>query len=517
LIEAGVSEAGVSVAAAEGQRLHPIGLFVGFVTVLPRLFFPIIAGFFGSQKAGLSLYAPLIILAIICISLLYRWIDWLRFRYYLDADDIRIESGVFDRNARSIPYDRIQDVSIQQKLLPRLLGLSEVKFETGGGKGDEAKLSYVSTADAERLREVVRAHKSGVANIGAATEVAPEAGATDQPPIYAMDTKRLVILGIYSFSLIIFAILFGVAQQFDFLLPFDFWDIRGWFEIAKERGMPIEAVGRSVQIFGVLAGLFALIILGTLSGIVKTVLRDFGFRLDRSEKGFRRRRGLLTLTDVVMPIHRVQAITILTGPIRKRSGWYALKFISLANDADAEKQEKDHVVAPLATLEEVWTIAREAGVEPPATDLKFTPSHVAAWLDGYLILLVLAAMGALGLAVFTPAGSSAGLLLLASLPLAPFLWFGWRNSRSAMDEDQLFVRQGWWRERMTIAAQAKVQSVEISQGPLAKLRGLATLQFGLSGGDLVIKTIPLATAKAIRDGVLERVVAVDYSALNAKN
>ncbi len=509
-------EAGVSDTAAEGQRLHPIGLFVGFITGLPRLFFPIIAGFFGSQKAGLSLYAPLIILAIICISLLYRWIDWMRFRYYFDADDIRIESGVFDRNARSIPYDRIQDVSIEQKLLPRLLGLAEVKFETGGGKGDEAKLSFVTAADAERLREVVRAHKSGITSIGEALETSTEANATVHPPIYAMNTKRLVILGVYSFSLIIFAILFGVAQQFDFLLPFDFWDIRSWFEIAKERGMPVEDFDKSVQIFGVLAGLFALIILGTLSGIVKTVLRDYGFRLDRTDKGFRRRRGLLTLTDVVMPIHRVQAISIQTGPIRKRSGWYALKFISLANDADAEKQEKDHVVAPLATLEEIWAVAREAGVAAPAPDLKFTPSHLAAWLDGYLILLVLAAICALGLAVFSSAGAKAALPFVITLPLAPFLWFSWRNSRSAMDDDQLFVRQGWWRERMTIAAQAKVQSVEISQGPLAKLRGLASVQFGISGGTLAIQTIPLATAQSIRDGVLERVVAVDYSALTAK-
>jgi putative membrane protein len=507
-------EAAVSDTATAGQRLHPVGLFVGFITGLPRLFFPIIAGFFGSHKAGLSLYAPLIILAIICISLLYRWIEWMRFRYYIDADDIRIESGVLDRNARSIPYDRIQDVSIEQKLLPRLMGLAEVKFETGGGKGDEAKLSFVSAADAERLREVVRAHKSGIASIGAKVEANTATGATDHPPIYAMGAKRLVILGVYSFSLIIFAILFGVAQQLDFLLPFDFWDIRSWFDIIKERGIAIDVVGRSAQIFGVLAGLFALILLGTLSGIVKTVLSDYGFRLDRTEKGFRRRRGLLTLTDVVMPIHRVQAISIHTGPIRKRSGWYALKFISLANDADAQKQEKDHVVAPLATLSEVWTIAREAGVEPPASDLTFARSHIAAWLDGYLILLALTAIGVFGLAVFTPAGSRAGLLFLAFLPLAPFLWFGWRNSQSAIDDDQLFVRQGWWREHMTIASQVKVQSVEITQGPLARLRGLASVHFGISGGALAIKTIPLATAQVIRNAVLERVVAVDYSALN---
>jgi putative membrane protein len=112
--------------AGTGKRLHPVGMFIGFITNLPQLFFPIIAGLFGTHNAGLSLYTPLIILAVIAISLLFRWIGWLRYRYSVELLDIRIESGVLNRNVRSIPYDRIQDVSIEQKLLPRIFGLAEV-------------------------------------------------------------------------------------------------------------------------------------------------------------------------------------------------------------------------------------------------------------------------------------------------------------------------------------------------------------------------------------------------------
>ena len=505
-----MNQVAMSARVADGAKLHPLGLFMGFIAHMPQLIFPIIAGLVGTQRAGFSFYTPLIILGILGLSLAYHWFSWLRFRYYIGEDDIRIESGVLDRNARSIPYDRIQDVSIEQKLLPRLLGLAEVKFETGGGKGDEAKLRFVSNAEAERLREVVREHRLGITKVA---EV--ENSSTLTPPIYAMDVRRLITLGVYSFSLVILAIFYGIAHQLDFLLPFDFWDISGWIGIAKERGFSVDGIGIGTRIFGAVVGLFAIILLGAFSGVIRTVLRDYGFRLDRTDKGFRRRRGLLTLTDVVMPIHRVQAITIQTGPIRKRSGWYALKFISLAHDSDEKKSERDHVVAPLATLQEIWTIARAAGVDAPAPDLSFTRSHYAVWLDGWLTMSALSIVSIFGLAEFTE--MSVLWLLVLLLPLALILWFGWRNSQSAMDKGQIFVRQGWWRERMIIAAQIKVQSVQISQGPLARLRNLATVQFGISGGDLAIRAIPIATAHAIRNAVMERVVRVDYSALNAKS
>ena len=54
-----------------------------------------------------------------------------------------------------------------------------------------------------------------------------------------------------------------------------------------------------------------------------SVLRDYGFRLEETPKGLRRRRGLLTRTDTVMPIHRVQALKVTTRIFRRRFGWHA--------------------------------------------------------------------------------------------------------------------------------------------------------------------------------------------------
>lgn len=498
--------------ASDGERLHISGLFVSFINGLPQLIFPLFAAVFGVRSANNPILIPIVIMLVLLVSLFFRWIAWMRFRYHIGEHDIRIEKGVLSRTARSIPYERIQDVSIEQKPLARMMGLGEVKFETGGGEGDDAKLSFVSLSEAERLRELVRARKSGVA------AVSDENDAADQPeaaPIFAMDGKRVFTLGLYSFSLVIFAVLGGIAQQFDFLLPYDIWDFKHWIGIAEERGVSVDQIngaGLAAQVILGLGALGSLIIIGFASGVIRTLLKEHGFRLDRTPKGFRRRRGLLTLTDAVMPAHRVQAAVIQTGPIRKRRGWHSLKFVSLAQDS---KDESNFVAAPFATLGEIWPIAQAAMINAPDVDTQFQRGVGKYWSVQITLLLPVIAMAMLAVMWFADSSPLRSLLLLLLLvPFMTYLWLDWRKYRYALDAGQIYLRRGWWHQRLTITPQVKVQTVEIAQGPISRRQGLATVNFGIAGGTLEMIALPLATAHAIRDAVMETVAAVDYSAIN---
>ncbi len=498
-----------------GRPLAISGLLVGFVTGLPQLFFPILAALFGTRATSNPVLIPLVIGGVMLASLFFRWLAWTRFRYFIGEHDIRIEQGILSRQARSIPYERIQDVSIEQKPLARIFGLGEVKFETGGGEGEDAKLSFVSLSDAEELRELVRARKAGTKAI-AASEADEAEAETATHPVFAMDTKRVFIFGLYSFSLIIFAVLGGIAQQFDFLLPFDLWDVGKWIGVAEERGFDVDTwahIGIGARILFGIGALASLLFLGFATGVIRTTLREYGFRLERTAKGFRRRRGLLTLTDAVMPIHRVQAAVIQTGPIRKRRGWYALKFVSLAQDS---KDETNFVAAPFARLSEIWSIAQEADIEPPPADLTLRRAPIIWWLRWLVPLAALICIWVI-VPTFTldlSLNLTARLWLLL-IPAALLLCVRWRLYGDAHDGRQIFIRQGWWRERLEIAPQVKIQSVEIAQGPVGRKLGLATIHFGLAGGHMAMTAVPIATARAIRDEVTRAMTMVDYSKINS--
>jgi putative membrane protein len=106
------------------------------------------------------------------------------------------------------------------------------------------------------------------------------------------------------------------------------------------------------------------------------------------------------------------------------------------------------------------------------------------------------------------------LLSLLWLVVAFLFWCDWRKYRFGLDDQQLYLRRGWWQQKLTIAPQVKVQSMEIAQGPLARRYGLASLKFGIAGGTLEMVALPLSTARAIRTAVMEKVAEVDYSAIN---
>jgi putative membrane protein len=504
------------VQVALGQRLSILGLFVGFIGGLPRLFLPIAAMIFSASKADRAdIIVPAIAAGVVAISLLFQWIHWTRFQYFIGDEDIRIESGLLSRNARSIPYERIQDVSIEQKLLARIFGLGEVKFETGGGKGDEGTLSYVGMQEAERLRELVRDRNSGVATD---EEAIGEAVNEEADTIFAMDTKRVVTFGFYSFSLVIFAVLGGLAQQFDFLLPFDVWDIGAWLGVAQDNGVAINNVSWNARIFAALTAFVSLIAIGVITGIIRTALREYGFRLDRTAKGFRRRRGMLTLTDVVMPAHRIQAAIISTGPIRKRRGWYAIEFISLAGGGGEQKDKGggNHIAAPFATLDEIQRIAHEAGILLPQKDITYTRGKAANWFDRWLIMTSI--VGAIMTAAMLLTNIGQYALLMALIPIihAVMLYADWRNNRYAYDGTQLFVGSGWWNQEMGIASYVKIQSADVAQGPLNRLRYLANLNLGIAGGSMSVIALPIAQAREMQRAIIDTAARVDYSQVSKK-
>src|SRR5690606_3791533 len=196
-----VSEA-AGIAPGEWRRTSPLGYVVGAIMNLRNLLLPMAAALFGTQGwRGGVLYVLPAALAALALTFLFSWIAWRHFRYRVGESDIRVERGLISRTARSVPYERIQDVSLEQALVPRLFGMVQVKFETGAGGKDELKIQYVSEAEGAALRETVRARKSGEARGADAGDAAVEEPAR---VLFAMDNRRLVTFGLFEFSLIVF-------------------------------------------------------------------------------------------------------------------------------------------------------------------------------------------------------------------------------------------------------------------------------------------------------------------------
>ena len=500
----------------EWRRTSPLSFVVGGIMSLRNAAFPALAALVGTGawRQGWIVIVPALA-AMLLFTSFFSYLAWRRFRYRLGDSDIKVERGLFNRTARSVPYERIQDVSLEQKLVPRLFGMVDVKFETGAGGKDEVRIRYVTADEAEGLRETVRVHKSDEA-VPAGEAAAP----VEEPShtLFTMDPKRLATFGLFEFSLVVFAVLAGAAQQFDFLLPFEIWNPEAWLRLLAGPGHWLEELGFATQAIGVALALALLAVVGLVTGLARTVLRDYGFKLEETPKGLRRRRGLFTRTDVVMPIHRVQALKVTTGILRRRFGWHGLSVVSLAQDAKAG----NHVIVPFAQMTEIVPVVTTTGFVMPGEAAEWHRASRQQRTDSVVMTaipfaLFAAAAGWIGSRIpDVPTGwpllAATGLAALGTF-LSLREWHLWRHRRHALDPRQLFVHHGWLAPRLDIASRVKLQSVEIAQGPLARRRGYADVKFGVAGGSLELHGVPLEDARAMRGAVLDSIASVDFSRL----
>jgi putative membrane protein len=478
------------------ERLHPLFLLTGLAGSLRGLVggYAAIGYLAVSGRWMTALYGAIGLLIVLSIGI---FLYWRRFEFRVGQSEIRIDSGIISRTHRSIPFDRIHDVDITQGPVSRLFGVARVKFETGSAAAgsDEGMLQAIPLERAEDLRALIRSRRDGAPLAGAAETVETE----DQSPIFAMPMPRLILAGLFNFSLALFAGLFGLSQTAGDVIGFDPLSRKFWRDLL-DVGSPIAAYILAHQVVTIIAGLVVLLLVGAATGVVRTVLRDFGFRLDRTGIGLRRRRGLFTKTDVTLPSRRVQAAILATGPVREQFGWRELHVQSLASD---EGSKGDHVVAPLASADEADQILSALGWRGVAVVADWQPVAKA-----YVWILAIAAtpllLAAMVYAVM--ASGIAGLLVGIYAALLAGRWLAWRRTRWAIDGDRLLLASGWWRRRIIILPIAKLQSIDLVESLVSRLFGTSTLLFGVAGGRGYsahrLVALPRETARALRDRLL---------------
>jgi uncharacterized membrane protein YdbT with pleckstrin-like domain len=91
-----------------------------------------------------NLYVPhlrtILSLGVIALALLWLivvWIRWQSTTYTLTDQRIKIETGVFGRQEKVIPIDRVQDCTTRMSVMGRMLGYGRVEVDAAGAQGAE--------------------------------------------------------------------------------------------------------------------------------------------------------------------------------------------------------------------------------------------------------------------------------------------------------------------------------------------------------------------------------------------
>jgi len=478
------------------RSLHPLTLVMQFVRSLPALLLllapTIIRGSAGETRLTLTFA---LMYAVITVPLII--IRYLRFRYWMEDDEIIIHSGVLTRRKRNIPMDRIQNIEIQQSLLPRMLGMAQVRLDTAGSSSSEGQLEYVSLQEAHTIRQVVRdlqqseaarvrapvskgfplrpplelaAADVRVAKLHLPSDAAEEVAAEEEAPpplLFDMPASRVLLMGAYRFSLLFIVLLLSALQYLQ-LDPEELADLvfRGPLQNAA------EVVAESPWLYGSLV-VFTAAFFSWLTGIVTTFIRYYGFKLWLDDDKLQRKHGLLTLQEGTIPLRRVQTMILRSNPVMEWRNWFRLELQTMGYDVD---EQGYHVVMPFAQRENIVDVA--PNIRPitlPTTFHPVSPITIRRHFIRYTIAL---------LVVVVPLAqlwSTAwwGLTLIPGLAL--FAYLHYRNHGYATSGDLLFIRRGVIRRYLFAIPLDKMQVFSTTASIFQRRLGLKTLFVDTAG------------------------------------
>lgn len=494
-------------------RLHPLTMVIGVVrygrALIPA--FALVA--FGNRWMGLP------ILFFTLLGLAASLVKYISFRYRIENGELITQQGVIEKRQRNIPLERIQEISIEQGVMHRLLGVVDAKVETGGGSGAEATLSVLSRADAENLRQAVFAR---AAELKAAKSAEPDslplaeqaAQTTEAEIIRRLSVKDLIVAGLTTNHLLSAMVLAGAIWNLaDDLLPNSIYDKTAKLLFREARQLAAQGVEAAVLV--TMLGVLGVALIGIVFSVIGSVALFYGFTFSRRGDDLQRRYGLLTKRSSSLPRRRIQLLQIEEKALRRLFGWATLRAdTSGRGREDSDDNHGRDVLLPILPSREVDEL-----LPTFFPDLDVAESHwrrVSALavkretIEAGIVFLAVA------IALFFWRGSWAAFLPLILIPLVYWLYgVSYRQLGYALSESYLRTRRGWLGRSTHIVPINKIQAVQIHQTPFDRWWGVATLTVdtagqAFTGGGPQISNLPIAEARELAGTLARRAAITRY-------
>lgn len=413
-----------------------------------------------------------------CLAAFY--VSWRMHSFRITGDAVEVRSGILFRTQRKARLDRIQGINVQRPLLARIFGAAKLEISVAGHDAN-VTLAYLGSVLADGLRSDVLRLASGVREAEAA---APAGGV-------AVAASRTAQVGDF------------VSRRIDdFLAPELDPNAAPPESVVK---IPPARLAGSLVLSGFTVFVIAVIVLlvigsaggapwllivvlpgliGSASFYINRFTKSLRYSIAGTPDGVRMGFGLLTTSNETLPPGRIHAVEVLQPLLWRPFGWWQIRI-----DTAGHTREKGAAGQPNTTMLPVGDqadVAKVLSLVLPA----FTEEHSAAILEG---------MTSRGRDAFTGSPRRA-------IWLRPF---SWQRTGFRMVDGAVLLRRGFVWRSLAVVPLARLQSLELQQGPLDRLLGLAEARFHTVSGPVHprLGAMDAATGERLFESVAVRAVA----------
>lgn len=448
---------------SEAKRLHPIAAVISFLKGLKEAILPLIVLLFvGRGDSGFGLWQFAIFFIFILISLLSGILRWLRYTYRVEEGELRIESGLFVKKKRYIPFERIQSLDFSEGVLQRPFGLVKVKVETASSSSSEAEvvLTAIKKSEALAIQELLTSNKHSEKLEG------PDPKQPVDEVIYKMTPTQLLILASTSGGAgVVISGAFAFFLQFDELIPYD-------LVVKQFKGL----VANGVMFVSLV--IFLGLLLAWVVSVVGTIIKYADFTVKKVEDDLIISRGLLEKRQLTVPLSRVQGIMIKENIIRQPFGLCSV-FLESASGSLEKNDSSKALILPIIKKKEVALILSRY-----FEDYLFTPNIVPApkralrrYMFRSLIFPVLIIV--IALIFFRPWGY----LTLLLIPISAFwAYLCYKDAGWSLYGQQLTLTFRGLVKNTIFMKKSKIQSLTMWSSLFQDKKSLASIEASIISG-----------------------------------
>ena len=325
------------------QRQSFKGVFVLFITDLLKNvrqnFIVLLLPFVNEKIRTDYLWIFLLIVGLLLLlQFIYSYKSYLNYQFYIRNDALCLDYGVFKKSNLEIPFYRIQNISIEQNIVQRVLGVVGLKIDTAGAKSAEVKIKALSETKANELkRELIEIKKNIEVNETPETRTISTEEGTGTEHVLKLGFVQLLKVGISSNFFKGVGIIFVVlTSTYDILSDL--------FNVFYDDDLNDEIYQTVPKTFSfILFITLFILILGFIITLISVILKYFNLSVVSRDEGFQVNYGLFKKENKFIKTQKTQIIERETNPIKK---FFDISnvYVSQASSARVNQKQKIGIV-----------------------------------------------------------------------------------------------------------------------------------------------------------------------------
>lgn len=474
------------------SKIGIVANFLFFMQKFVRAFIPVIVLFIVKDSSNIPLSWVVIGTSILFLLVaIWSYVAYRNFFFYIDekTDSFIIMKGVLAKSKTIVPLENIQQVTLNQKFIHKLVQVYAVEIDSAGSTEKEVEIPSVSHDIALELKSLLLSYnKTEVSN-----HVHIDVNTTEQnDSVQKLSIWTLIKLGLTTNYLqtlgLILAFFITFFEQYSNIFLKDYSD-EEVFDMYRTSDV------ESLVILYVLVVLISLVL---MVNVVRVIMKFFNYSISVQNNTFLVNYGLLSTHNVILRPRRIQLLKITQNFFQRKMDLFHLKINQVISGESKGKNVGLEIPGySKAEKDTFFNLVFEHETEKPLFEL--APNY-RFWAFRFFIFAIIPAT--VGLLIYM---NHYDWKIVSALCLAYILLMGliqyriFKVRKLIVYKDLICLHSGFWDVTETWLEPNKIQKLSVSQLFWQKKYDIGTLTLLTAGGNVSFQTTSYSELTQLSD------------------